>query len=298
MSIETKLVRFDWAIKSLLRDKANFDVLEGFLSAVMCEEVEVIEILDSESNQPEMAKKFNRVDILVKDKKQRSIIVEIQNHRETGYLKRILWGTCKLLADSLALGKDYRYVSKVISINILYFNLGLDDDYIYHGTTEFHGIHTQKTLSFQELEPDTRKMEKRTSKEIFPEYYLINVERFEDVIASDLDEWIYLLKHSSLRDDFKAKNIDKAREKLTLLKMSSDERKHYENYIQDMIVEQNVIETARTDGKKEGLKEGLQKGENQAKLAIAHKMLESGMDIKTIATFTGLSVEVINNGEK
>jgi predicted transposase/invertase (TIGR01784 family) len=149
-------------------------------------------------------------------------------------------------------------------------------------------------------------MEKRTSKEIFPEYYLINVERFEDVIASDLDEWIYLLKHSSLRDDFKAKNIDKAREKLTLLKMSSDERKHYENYIQDMIVEQNVIETARTDGKKEGLKEGLkegfkeglQKGENQAKLAIAHKMLESGMDIKTIATFTGLSVEVINNGEK
>jgi hypothetical protein len=26
------LVRFDWAVKKLLRDKANFDVLEGFLS--------------------------------------------------------------------------------------------------------------------------------------------------------------------------------------------------------------------------------------------------------------------------
>jgi len=27
-----KLIRFDWAMKNLLRDKANFDVLEGFLS--------------------------------------------------------------------------------------------------------------------------------------------------------------------------------------------------------------------------------------------------------------------------
>lgn len=26
-----KLVRFDWAIKYLLRSKANFDILEGFL---------------------------------------------------------------------------------------------------------------------------------------------------------------------------------------------------------------------------------------------------------------------------
>jgi hypothetical protein len=69
MSIETKSVRFDWGIKSLLRDKANFDVLEGFLSAVVREDVQVVEILDSESNQPEIVKKFNRLDIIVKDKK-------------------------------------------------------------------------------------------------------------------------------------------------------------------------------------------------------------------------------------
>jgi len=294
MNTETQLVRFDWAIKSLLREKANFDVLEGFLSAILNEEIQVIEILDSESNQSEMDQKFNRVDILVRDEKQRFIIVEIQNHRETGYFKRILWGSCKVLVENFALGKDYRYVDKVISISILYFNLGLEDDYIYRGATEFHGMHTQKTLCFRELNPDTREMEKRTSKEIFPEYYLINVERFQDVIASDLDEWIYLLKHSSLRDDFKAKNIDKAREKLALLKMPSEKRKHYEKYVQDMVVERNVIETARTDGLKEGRKEGLKEGEDKAKLAIAHKMLELGTDIKTIATVTGLSVEAIN----
>ena len=31
---DSKLIRFDWAIKTVLRDKANFDVLEGFLSAL------------------------------------------------------------------------------------------------------------------------------------------------------------------------------------------------------------------------------------------------------------------------
>jgi hypothetical protein len=47
MSIETKSVRFDWGIKSLLRDKANFDVLEGFLSAVVREDVQVTNLLDT-----------------------------------------------------------------------------------------------------------------------------------------------------------------------------------------------------------------------------------------------------------
>jgi len=30
-----KLIRFDWAMKTLLRDKANFDILEGFLGALL-----------------------------------------------------------------------------------------------------------------------------------------------------------------------------------------------------------------------------------------------------------------------
>jgi len=30
MSEETKLIRFDWAIKNILRDKANYDVCKDF----------------------------------------------------------------------------------------------------------------------------------------------------------------------------------------------------------------------------------------------------------------------------
>jgi predicted transposase/invertase (TIGR01784 family) len=76
MKNEAKLVRFDWAIKYLLRDKANFDILEGFLSALLNEKIQIISILESESNQFDSEDKFNRVDILVKDQKQRQIIIE------------------------------------------------------------------------------------------------------------------------------------------------------------------------------------------------------------------------------
>ena len=62
-----KLVRFDWAIKKLLRNKANFDILEGFLTALLRENIAVINILESESNKEDEDDKFNRVDLLVEN---------------------------------------------------------------------------------------------------------------------------------------------------------------------------------------------------------------------------------------
>jgi len=62
-----KHIRFDWAIKRLLRQKANFGILEGFLSELLKEDIRIIEILDSESNKETEEDKYNRVDILVKD---------------------------------------------------------------------------------------------------------------------------------------------------------------------------------------------------------------------------------------
>ena len=67
MNKPTKLIRFDWAMKTLLRDKANFDILEGFLSAVLRQDVSIIEILESESNVSALEQKLNRVDLLIQE---------------------------------------------------------------------------------------------------------------------------------------------------------------------------------------------------------------------------------------
>ncbi|MEY4933992.1 MAG: hypothetical protein RIS64_351 [Bacteroidota bacterium] len=56
----TEVVRFDWFIKYMFRDKTDFEILEGFLSELLKENITILEILESESNQDQKDDKFNR----------------------------------------------------------------------------------------------------------------------------------------------------------------------------------------------------------------------------------------------
>jgi len=261
---DQKLIRFDWAIKTILRDKANFDVLEGFLSALLKEDIKVVQILESESNQDTPRQKFNRVDIMVQDSNQKHMIIEIQNEHEADFLERLLFGTSVVIVDNLEIGQAFSEVKKVISISIQYFNLGRGEDYIYYGSTQFKGVHTKKPLIIKKRYSLTDKKyifkDRNIEKEIFPEYYLINVERFKDEILSDIDEWIYMLKNETIPNDFKSKNIDKAREKLKIAQMSEPEKKAYKKYIINTVRDIDMIQTARDEGLEKGLKEGEKKG--------------------------------------
>ena len=76
--MKRKLISFDWAIKRILRSKANFDILEGFLSELLKEDIKILEVLESESNKECQEDKYNRLDIKVKNEKEEIILVEIQ----------------------------------------------------------------------------------------------------------------------------------------------------------------------------------------------------------------------------
>ena len=138
--LRDSLVRFDWAIKYLLRNKKNFDVLEGFLSELLRQDITIDSILDSESNQAYPNDKHNRVDLLVKTQENEKIIIEVQCSRQYDYLNRIIYGTSKVITESIHKGEPYSEINKIISISILYFNLGEGEDYIYRGKTQFKGI--------------------------------------------------------------------------------------------------------------------------------------------------------------
>lgn len=137
-----KYIRFDWAVKRLLRNKANFDVLEGLLTVLLDRQIHIIDILESESNQQDYDDKFNRVDIKARDSKNEIIIVEVQVTRELYFLERILYGVAKAITEHMALGELYSEVKKVYSISILYFDIGKGNDYLYHGQNTFTGVHT------------------------------------------------------------------------------------------------------------------------------------------------------------
>ena len=82
---DKRLVRFDWAVKRMLRDKANFGVLEGLMQVLIGEELRIVELLESESNQDTAEDKFNRVDVKAKNSRGDIIIVEVQLTRELYY---------------------------------------------------------------------------------------------------------------------------------------------------------------------------------------------------------------------
>ena len=295
MNNENKLMRFDWAMKSILRDKANFDILEGFLSALLKKDITVERILESESNQEEEKQKFNRVDILVCDKNDEHFIIEVQAETESDYLERLLYGTCKTVVDNLNLGEPFKNIKKVVSISIMYFNLGIGNDYLYHGSTQFKGVHTGETLEVRHIKEITdennravRVLELKPN--MYPEYYLIEVERFKDVIKEDVDEWVYFFKNEEIKDDFKSRNIQEARKKLLLLKMTPEERRAYEKYVINLVSERDAIETATA----KGLMEGEIKGKIEGKIEIAQNMLEKKMDMSLIREITGLTKEEID----
>ena len=304
--MSNKLIRFDWAMKTLLRDKANFDVLEGFLCALLEDDnIRILNLLEGESSQKDETDKFNRVDLLIEDSLHRKIIIEIQNTRESDYLERILFGTSKVIVENLYLGKRYKNINKVISISILYFNLGLGDDYIYYGTTEFKGMNTgnplivkKKVETIENHETKIRFVEKK----VFPEYYLIKVEKYKNIVKKRIDEWIYLIKNNEIKKGSKSKNIDKAEKKLAEMNMSKKERKIYERYLENLAIEKDIMSTAREEGidkgRKEGEKIGIEKGEKigveKGKSEIARTLKQNKMPIDKIILYTGLSKEQID----
>ncbi|MCP4348385.1 MAG: Rpn family recombination-promoting nuclease/putative transposase [Desulfobacterales bacterium] len=304
MTEDNRVIRFDWAIKNVLRDKANFDILEGFLSALLKEDIEVLDLLESESDQENGKQKYNRVDILVRDTRNRVMIIEIQNEHESDYIERLLFGTCKVIVDHMQIGRPYEEITKVISVSILYFNLGSGDDYVYYGSTQFTGLHTGNPLSIRRrfMTPQGRYVlrERDLEKEIFPEYYMIHTERFQDKVKEDLDEWIYMLKNEHVPEEFRSRNIDKAREKLAVLKMSGEKRKQYDRYLMSVPIERDVLETAKAKGHMEGYdkghKKGRDEGRDEGRKQTAQNLLAMGvLTAEQIAQSTGLSIEEVQD---
>ncbi len=301
-----RLIRFDWAVKRLLRNKANFGILEGFLSELLAEDIAIEEILESEGNQQTGDNKSNRVDLLVKNGKGELIIIEVQSNRMQDYLMRMLFGTSKLIVDNLDKGMDYHEIKKVISVNIVYFDLGQGSDYIYHGTTNFVGIHRQDILklsSEQERLYHTLNISK-----LYPEYYIIKVNQFDDVARNTMDEWVYFLKNEEINDTFNARGLKQAKEGLDILKLTDSERREYDAFIADWRDFNSYtvgnFRAGMAAGEEVGIEKGIEQGieigtinerkKSEERLRdIARKCIEKGMNIDEIMEITGLPRDAI-----
>lgn len=315
--LKDRYIRFDWAIKRLLRQKANFDVLDGFLTVFLNQKVKVIEILESESNQQDATDKFNRVDIKAKDEKGDIIIVEVQNTTELYYLERILYGVAKAITEHIDLGNSYKEVKKIYSISILYFDLGKGSDYLYVGQNNFVGVHTKDQLQVNAKERGT--IVKKSPSDIFPEYILVRVNEFNKVAVTPLEEWIEYLKNGEIRPDTQAPGLQEARKKLQYYSMNDADRLAYDKHIDSVMIQNDVLESARDEGLaqgmaqgmaqgiekgmaqgiekgmaqgiEKGIAQGIEQGAQREKIALAKKLIAKGLSIPEISEITNLSTK-------
>ena len=293
--LKDKYIRFDWAIKRLLRQKANFDVLEGFLTVFIGEPIKIMEILESEGNQQTEDDKFNRVDIKAKNSKGDIIIVEIQNTSELYYLERVLYGVAKAITEHINLGNTYKEVKKVYSISILYFDLGKGADYIYVGQNNFVGLHTKDNLIISAKEKNT--IVSKSPAEIFPAYMLVRVNEFNKVAKSPIEEWVDYLKNGIIKPDAKAPGLQEAREKLKYYSMSNAERHAYDEHVNAMMIQNDVLGKAKleghAEGKAEGRAEGKAEGKAEEKIENAKRFLAMGLSVEQVADGTKLPLEQV-----
>ena len=295
------IIRFDWAAKRLLRNKANYAVLEGLVTVLLGEKIAIIEMLESESNQDSANDKFNRVDIKAKDSKGDIILIEIQLTREWYYLQRVLYGVSKTITEHISLGSKYEEVKKIYSINILYFDLGKGSDYLYHGTTTFIGVHTKDELIVRKRDKDAIRTCSPT--EIFPEYFLIRVNEFNEVAKTPIEEWMDFLKNNHIKDNTETPGLREAKEQLRVLQMNDAERKAYDNYLDTIRTQDSVLDTYRTEGllegrmigREEGRAEGREEGARNQSIAIAKEMIKMNLDKSIIKRATGLTDDELDN---
>ena len=308
-------IRFDWAMKRMLRDKANHAVLEGLMTTLLGEKFKIVRFLESEGNQTDETDKFNRVDILAEGENKELVIFEIQNSRELTYFHRMLYGVSKVITDYIKIGEDYGNVRKVYSVNIVYFSIGQGKDYVYKGKTEFRGIHNhddvlklskrQQEVFFGTVANDEKAKE---AGDLFPEYYLLKVNNFDQVARTPLDEWITFLKTGEISSQASAPGLPEARECLKIDSMTDEERRAYERHMDNLWYQKNAIGTSFDDGLHKGLKEGkrlgieegkklgieegkslgIEEGKRLEKIETARNLMRLGVPIETIANATGL----------
>lgn len=275
-------IRFDWAMKRLLRDKANYVILEGLLTALLNRKIHIKSILESEGNQEYKEDKFNRVDLLAEDDAGELMIFEIQNERELSYFHRMTYGVCKAVTEYINIGQDYNKIRKVYSINIVYFDLGQGNDYVYHGRTEFRGLHNHDDI-LRLSEGQWKAFKCDTPADIMPEYYLLRVDEFDKVATTHLDEWMSFLKTGEIPQTATAPGLAEARERLRISQLPEEERRQYLHDLENLRYQRSVIETSRAEGRAE------------EKINNAKKLIANGVPLDIISKSLDLTLDELKN---
>ena len=160
------------------------------------------------------------------------------------------------------------------------------------GGTIFRGIHQNDILALSSKQQAVFK--KENIADLFPEFYIIKVNKFNDIAKDSLDEWVYFLKNSEVRDEFKAKGLKEAGEILDIMRLPDSEQYSYNRYLDYLHFKASEIISLKSEAEERSIK----LAEENTKIKIAENSIHLGLDnllISEITKLTNAQVEEIRN---
>ena len=289
--MEKPLISFDFAIKYLLKNKGDYDIIEGFISALFASQgyppIKINALLDTESNKEELALKRSIADLVVEDGEGNKYIVEIERAYTPNFMHKACFNSSRLVVDGIYGNQDYTTIKKIFHISLLYFSTREMLKPIYHGKTIVHEVDTKHPV---DVRIANEGLVIFNTPNVFPEYFFISVPMFDDIINSEIDEWLYVMKHSEIKQGFKSPYMAKVAERLAVIKMSAEERNEYIYYQKQSVHSQDILQSAEAKGKVEG--------KIEEKMEIAKNMLFKNYPISDIAAITNISEDILNKLKK
>lgn len=274
-------IRFDWAMKRLLRQRDNYAVLEGLLTILLNMQVRILLIIDSTPYKDDDIPERFRMNLLIANEKDECALVEIQNNNEYAYYQRVIFGLSSQLTDFVNRYKDgYGPIGKVYSVNIVYFPLVHGKDFVYHGKTVLHGIHTDELLDLSPFQQQVFEADETHC--LYPEYYILKVCDFNKIPQSPLEEWMYYLNTGNVPDKVTAPGLDMVKKQLRLEQLKQEDVKAYHRHLNDLAILRDNLYAEHTEGYIEGV------------LRTARNLKKMGMDVAFIAQVTGLLTDEID----
>ena len=330
----------DFGFKKIFGEEISKDLLISFLNELLKGEQEIKDItfLNNENLPEFVTERAVIYDIFCTTNTGEQIIVEMQYRRQANFKDRALYYVSKAIAAQGVMGPDWQFDIKTV-YGVFFMNFTFDRakrGYCYHDGALPESDSPTPTLQKKEklrtdiilADRDTGELFNGKLRQIFLELPYFN--KNEKECVSNFERWIYVLKNMEKleRMPFKAKDaVFKRLEEIgSLLMLDSDQRRRYDNsldnyrdnaatmaYAESVAREEGMekgiqqgiqkgieqgIEQGIEKGKKEGIMEGIKAGVEKGKLAttreIARSLKAVNTNIEIIASVTGLSLEEIN----
>ena len=281
----------DWSFKRVFGTEVNKDILIEFLKVIF-PQFAITDITYIPTEQLGIMEDDRKAifDVLCKTEDGKTFLVEMQRGAQKHFFERALYYTSFpiMKQGKKAIAKEKEEGAKPwnFSLDGVFFLGILDFKYEQDEMTE----HRYQLLETKTLKQMTDKLE----------FVFVEVAKFdksEDELETDLDKWLYLLKNMStllerpaaLRDRIFGRLFDVAE----YARLDDEERKNYVESMNTARDTYNQIDYALNKGIGIGREEGIEIGLEKKAYEIARRMIAKGLDVDTIADFTGLTKEEV-----